>query len=402
MKITCPHCQYGRDVNLRPSPPRTVNATCPKCRQQFTLEVGRPEIPPVKEVPTESVSETPGAALTPPLPEQGPPEPPEPPQRPGTASVIPAVLPKRWDQAHRISYKGKGRTLIGIYMLNSLLTLLTLSIYRFWGKTKVRKYLLGSTELMGERFAYTGTGKELFVGWLKAVGLMIVLFLGPNLLARFVHPGFGLAVMPILMVIIPLAMVSSRRYRLSRTMWHGVRFSFNGQIKDYIKLYVKGSLLRLVTLGLYSPYFHVQKEEFWRTNSYYGSGAFKYTGEGRDLRWYFIKSMLLTVPTLGLCWFWYSAKEARYDWENTSFGGLSFSSDVTGRRMLGFHAGNLLILVVTLGFGLPLVMARRIKFLSEHLSLKGAIEFEKLTQVEQLASAVGDGLVGIFDMDFGI
>jgi len=363
------------------------------------MDIGKPAGGPEEPSATVySAAPEPPKAIPAPRPAAALPAP-EPPRQ--TANVIPATPPKPW-VTHKIDYKGKGSALIGIYMMNTLLTVLTLGLYSLWGKVKVRKYLLGSTELMGERFTYTGTGRELFNGRARAVGVMFIAFGVPRLLARFVHPAFGGLAGLSAMVIIPIAMVSSRRYRLSRTMWHGVRFSFAGSAKEYIKLYARGSALTMLTLGFYFPYFHAQRETFWRNNSRYGSGQFKYTGDGLDLKKDFLKAWLLTIPTLGFIWFWYSAKRTRYDWEKTSFGGLTFTSNVTGRSLLSFHAANAVIMVLTLGFGMPFVAARNIKFMAGHLTMRGNVEFENLSQVAPQARAVGDGLVDMLDIDMGI
>jgi uncharacterized membrane protein YjgN (DUF898 family) len=401
VKITCPLCRHERDANLKPYPPRSVNVTCPKCKQRFTMDIGKSDGHPAGPSTTDNNSEAaPATPKATPVPQPAAAGPAPAPPRP-EATVIPATPPPAW-VTHKVGYKGKGGALFGIYIMNTLLTVLTLGIYSSWGKVKVRKYLCGATELMGERFTYTGTGRELFNGRIKAVGIMFIAFGIPNLLARFVHPALGALAGLTMMVVIPLAMVSSRRYRLSRTMWHGVRFSFAGSAKEYIKLYNKGSILTMLTLGLYGPYFHAQRETFWRNNSRYGSGSFKYTGVALDLKKDFLKAWLLTIPTLGFCWFWYSAKRTRYDWEKTSFGGLTFTSNVTGRGLLSFHALNALIMVLTLGFGMPFIAARNIKFISDHLTMKGNVEFEKLEQVAPQARAVGDGLVDMLDIDMGM
>jgi hypothetical protein len=50
-----------------------------------------------------------------------------------------------------------------------LLSILTLGVYSFWGRTEVRKYVWSQSEFEGDRFAYHGTGGELLRGWLKAI-----------------------------------------------------------------------------------------------------------------------------------------------------------------------------------------------------------------------------------------
>src|SRR3970040_1427298 len=69
----------------------------------------------------------------------------------------------------QLSFHGSGGSLFGIHIVNVLLTLITLGIYYFWGKVRVRSYLLSQSEFEGDRFSYHGTGKELLIGWLKAM-----------------------------------------------------------------------------------------------------------------------------------------------------------------------------------------------------------------------------------------
>ena len=63
-------------------------------------------------------------------------------------------------------HAGRVRELFPIALINALLNILTLTLYRFWGKTRVRFYLWGSTNLLDDRLEYTGTGGELFKGFL--------------------------------------------------------------------------------------------------------------------------------------------------------------------------------------------------------------------------------------------
>ncbi len=63
--------------------------------------------------------------------------------------------------------------LFRIVYVNLILTILTLGIYRFWAKTKLRRYIWRHLMVGGESFEYTGTGKELLLGFLKAVLVLL-------------------------------------------------------------------------------------------------------------------------------------------------------------------------------------------------------------------------------------
>lgn len=122
------------------------------------------------------------------------------------------------------------------------LTVISLGVYYFWAKVRVRKYLSSESEFDGDRFAYHGTGKELLVGFLKAALVfgvpLILLGLIQEFLVRI--PGLravlGVLTYAAVLVLIPFAVVGARRYRLSRTSWREIRFSFRGQALDFIKL----------------------------------------------------------------------------------------------------------------------------------------------------------------------
>ena len=73
-------------------------------------------------------------------------------------------------QALKFEHAGRAGKIAPIAVVVGLLNIVTLSFYRFWGKTRVRKYLWGQTSLLGDPLEYTGTGEELFKGF------MIVLF----------------------------------------------------------------------------------------------------------------------------------------------------------------------------------------------------------------------------------
>src|SRR5262249_58412699 len=83
-------------------------------------------------------------------------------------------------------------------------------------------------------------------------------------------------------VFFPIAMVGARRYRLSRSSWRGIRFSFRGRVWELIKIFILGSFLTGVTLGFYYPFFLVTRQAFMVSPSYFGSERFGFTGRCPD------------------------------------------------------------------------------------------------------------------------
>ena len=173
-------------------------------------------------------------------------------------------------------------------------------------------------------------------------------------------------------------------------------------VAPLIKIFIVGSFLTGLTLGLYYPILLVQRQAFMISNSYFGSERFGFAGRGRDLFWVYVQAILLTLPTLGLSWVWYIARKRRYFWDHTSFAAARFSCTVTGRALLGLWAVNLLMLVGTLGLAWPWVRVRNIHFTFRYLELCGPLDLERIQQQAQEASATGEGLAGFLDTGFDL
>lgn len=311
-------------------------------------------------------------------------------------------------ELRRLSFHGSGGSLFGIHIVNVFLTIVTLGVYYFWGKVKVRRYLLHETEFEGDRFAYHGTGKELLIGFLKAVlvfGVPVTLLnAAPQLLGWRTEFQILAVVLiyAITVIFIPVAIVGTRRYRLSRTSWRGIRFSFRGRVVEFIRLFVLGMLLTTVTLGLYYPIFATRRYGFLTAHSYFGTQQADFNGRGQDLFRSYLLALLLTLPTLGLCWFWFVAKKRRYFWNHTFFATSRFQSTVTGGPFFLLKLTNLLLLFVTIGLAWPWVVVRNIRFDSQYLALRGPLDLAVIQQDAQAASATGEGLSGFLDTGFDL
>ena len=308
--------------------------------------------------------------------------------------------------SRRLTFHGSGGTLFGIYVVNILLTIVTLGFYRFWGKVKIRRFMLSQTGFEGDRFAYHGTGNELFSGAVKAglyVGMPITAL---SAVARLsgdttIHVVTQVFTSLLIFVFIPVAMVGARRYRLSRTSWRGIRFSFRGRAWAFVKIFTVASLLSVVTLSLYYPFFQARQQAFMVSNSHFGRRPFRFDGRGRDLFGAYVVALLLLVPTLGIYLFWFNAKKTRYFWEHTYFETARFRSTMTGGRLMAQTLANWGMLIITLGLAWPWVLIRRTRFQFANLTVEGPLDLAGIVQEPQLATATGDALSSMLGADVG-
>jgi uncharacterized membrane protein YjgN (DUF898 family) len=299
------------------------------------------------------------------------------------------------------SFHGEGGTLFVIHLKNLLLTILTLGIYSFWAKTNVRQYLYGQTSVGGDRFGYHGTGAELFRGWLKAMGILVVTFVISAVLSRTVHQAVGVIFLYAagIIVFLPLALLGSRRYRLSRTSWRGIRFSFRGKFDALVGVFVPGILLTIFTLGLYYPFFHANVRRYFVNETRFGHAPFSFTGEGRGIFARHLLLYLLLPLTLGIYWFWHAAFRHRYYWGHTAFGGARFNSTLDGGDLLVFSLVNGLLLVFTAGIAYPWVQARTMTFMCERIGISDLAAFDAALQDARMADATGEGFLDALDVD---
>jgi len=405
MATTCPRCGA-------PAVERDKCAQCGVVASVYAAALEKmrraPTPPPMPSAPRAS---TPAAPAAPARVEAPQPARPAPSGAAASATAVMTAAPAPMPAvgaggSRRLTFHGSGGTLFGIYVVNVLLTIVTLGFYRFWGRTKVRRFMLSQTAFEGDRFAYHGTGKELLLGFVKAllfVGLPITALSTAARLSGDLKIVIAAQVFTYILVFIfiPIAMVGARRYRLSRTSWRGIRFSFRGRARALVRIFMLATLLNALTLTLYYPFFQARQQTFMVSNSHFGRRPFRFDGRGRDLFGAYVVALLLLVPTLGFYMFWFNARMTRYFWEHTYFETARFRSTMTGGALLVQTLGNGIMLILTLGLAWPWVLIRRTRFEFARLSVEGPLDLAGIVQEPQLATATGDALSSLLGADVG-
>ena len=104
------------------------------------------------------------------------------------------------EQPRRIlTCNGRFGGLYRIFLLNLLLTIVTVGIWRFWAGARMRRYVWSRTSSLGDPFEYDSTGGQLFLGWVLAVGVLIGLVLAAVVLGILLRGAGPVAsVLPVL------------------------------------------------------------------------------------------------------------------------------------------------------------------------------------------------------------
>ena len=74
-------------------------------------------------------------------------------------------------------FVGHGEAFWVLLARGAVLLMFTLGIYRFWLTTDIRRYLWSNTQIADETFEYTGTARELLLGFLIAIAVLIPLYI---------------------------------------------------------------------------------------------------------------------------------------------------------------------------------------------------------------------------------
>jgi uncharacterized membrane protein YjgN (DUF898 family) len=279
----------------------------------------------------------------------------------------------------RLRFHGDGRTLFGIYLKVFVLSAITLGIYFSWGKVRIRQYIYSQTELDGDRFAFHGTGGELFRGGLKAAGILLLLLLQmaiwPLVMGDRAAGIIGEVVLwGGLLCLVPVIMINSWRYRLSRTSFRGIRFAFRGRFDEFARVYIECLIFEIVTLGFYTPYLLANLRKFLVQNTYFDNARFEFDGDEGELFAALVRSILMAPVTLGISNFWFRARKFNYYWSSTSLGGARVQAHLSGRDLAVLKLKNLLLTICTLGIFAAWARVRTIQFMLAGTSIQGTVE----------------------------
>jgi len=188
-----------------------------------------------------------------------------------------------------VRFLGQRRPYWRLLIRGAALLMVTLGIYRFWLTTDVRRFLWSNTEIAGEALEYTGTALELLLGFLVAIAILIPVYAGFFLAALdlgTVGRLSGVIAFAALGVLGQYAVYRARRYRLTRTIYRGLRFHQEGSAWAFAFRAVLWWLVTALSFGLAYPFQVASLERYKMRNTFYGdlAGSFEASALGLLLR----------------------------------------------------------------------------------------------------------------------
>ena len=168
----------------------------------------------------------------------------------------------------------------------AMLELCTVGFYRFWLATDMRRHLWSHTAVGGDTLEYTGTARELLIGFLFAVAILAPIYFAYFLLGLEAEHYKAFASVPMglfFYLFAQFAVYRARRYRLTRTVWRGVRFWMTGSGWNYAWRVGVWAMAMIFTLGLVLPWRQAALERYKMRHTSYGNVPGRFGATGSEL-----------------------------------------------------------------------------------------------------------------------
>jgi uncharacterized membrane protein YjgN (DUF898 family) len=214
-----------------------------------------------------------------------------------------------------VRFLGDDRAYWRLLVRGAVLLMVTLGIYRFWLTTDIRRFLWSNTEIAGDSIEYYGLATELLIGFLIAVAILVPVYIGFFVLAVEFGPAAEMSgALGVLLLALfgNFAIYRARRYRLTRTVFRGLRFNQRGSALVYAVLALFWWTMIALTLGLAYPWAQASLQRYKMRRTSYGDLPGRFEGSGASL---FLRGFPMWLLVMGPLMFGAAAMVKLIDWQ---------------------------------------------------------------------------------------
>jgi len=365
-------------------------------------------------------------------------------------------------QAQPFSHTGKFFNVLGLALKNAGLTIVTLTLYRFWARTSMRRRLWSRAWVMGDPLEYTGSAWELVRGFLIALPTfflpwVFVFYIAPLMMNPVTAAWLGFGFWVLLVPLIAAARYWMRRYQLSRTRWRGIRMGLAGSAWGFAFASWGWWVLQVLSLGWYTPAARMNRAKLMWENTRFGDQPFEFVDDGQSrqkglwgpfaLGWFsfpiaylasaFVVAFALIGMGLGgvftpdpagepsepdvaaivavvaafgfaflftvlLCWAPYNAASMNRIAGLISIDGARFRLKARTFSLFFVTLAGWLITIFSLGLLAPVAGFLQIRYVMNRLEIIGAPKFAEIGQPVIEGPSAGESLGDAFDLDMGV
>lgn len=342
-------------------------------------------------------------------------------------------------QIEAFTFSGRGSEYFRIWIVNLLLSIVTLGIYSAWAKVRRTRYFYDNANVNASSFEYHGNPIAILKGRIIAV-----LLIGGYNLAFKVSPALGLLAVVLMLAAMPWLIWKSYQFKLFNSSYRSIRFGFRGSAGQSYFSYLILPILSMLSFGLLWPLAHQRIKKYLHSEGKFGTTRFSFNvGAGAFYKLYlmvggiallgyvgilfaFSGTLAVIIPDLGhpsaavglasiglmflalYAWTFlivplFLTMIQNLIWNNTKLGEHQFSSNLKWSKMAFIMVTNLIGIVVTLGLFTPFAQIRSIKYRVESMTLiTGGSLDHFLADAEANGSATGEGVSDLLDFDLSL
>lgn len=341
----------------------------------------------------------------------------------------------------RASFTGSASEYFGIWIVNVLLTIVTVGIYSAWAKVRRNRYFYGNTVILGRAFEYHATGKQIFIGRLIVVGFFIVM----NILSLVIPP-VAIITPIVLLCALPWLVQRGLRFSARVTSYRNVRFDFVGTAGGAFKAVLLGGLIAVISFGILAP---LASRWLWRylfNNLRYGdrpfaseprlgalyrvwvlsaaivvvgliilgiiaasiiAGGAAFEQQGGELNIALFVGIyavvLLYFVIYSLAGLFYRAGVRNVAWSAATLDGRhELVSDLSRGHYAWIAISNFIVTILTLGLMRPWAAVRMARYVNEHTGIRvNGDPGEVLSSIEASGAAISAEYMDMEGFDFG-
>jgi uncharacterized membrane protein YjgN (DUF898 family) len=189
-------------------------------------------------------------------------------------------------------FHGSGSEYFRIWIVNLLLTIVTLGIYSAWAKVRRLRYFYGNTYLDGHSFEYHGLPMQILKGRLIVAAFYVVFVIFNN-----VAPILSVVLLlPLIFFGMPWIIVRARMFQMRMSSYRNIRFGFHGTYGGALGAFIGWYFLAIITLGILFPMWTRKRVAYTLENVSFGNERFRFTtGVGTFYKFCLITFVLAVI-----------------------------------------------------------------------------------------------------------
>ncbi|HEY8508565.1 MAG TPA: YjgN family protein [Steroidobacteraceae bacterium] len=333
-------------------------------------------------------------------------------------------------------FRATGSEYFRIWIVNLLLTLLTLGIYSAWAKVRRLRYLYGNTYLEGTAFEYHGQPLQILKGRLIAVAALAIYWL----VSTF-WPLLSLLLLIPFLAAVPWVVVRSRMFQMHMSSWRNIRFRFTGTYREAFVAYVVWAIAAGLSFYILAPVWIYKRVHYLLSNTSYGTEPVAFnTTLGTYYKFCLITFLLSVIALVGLSMglatitamlqagsadatiitvavplgltallvaltitAYYESSFINAAYDGLRPGPHQVHCEMRAGRLAWIYITNALGMMLTLGLFFPWAKIRRLKYQFDCMQLNAVGSLDEFSAAAApKTSATGEAIGEAFEIEFGL